>query len=105
MPSTFDNNTATLSGTSANIYAGPTGASGDRAIVIGCTITNTHASDDATVTVYKDTHELFNAIKIPANTSLEVCRGNKFVLKQNENLKAKVTAGSAKTMVSALVIT
>ena len=105
MPSTFDNAVTTLSGTSANIYAGPTSASTDRAIIIGCTVTNTHASDDATVTVYKDTHELFNAIKIPANTSLEVCRGNKFVLKQNENLKAKVTAGSAKTMVSALVIT
>ena len=105
MPSTFDNNTATLSGTSANIYAGPTGASGDRAIIIGCTITNTHASDEATVTVYLGTHEILNAVKIPASTSLEICRGNKYVLKQNENLKAKVTAGSAKTTVSALVIT
>ena len=105
MASTFDNAVTTLSGSSANIYAGPTSASTDRAIIIGCLVTNTHATDEATVTVYKDTHEILNAVKVPVNTSLEICRGNKFVLKQNENLKAKVTAGSAKTMVSALVIT
>ena len=64
MASTFDNS-KTLTGTSANIYAGPTSASTDRAIIIGCLVTNTHASDDATVTVYIDTHELLNAVKVP----------------------------------------
>ena len=105
MASTFDNNVFTLTGSSSNIYAGPTSASTDRAIIIGCTIANTHASDDATVTIYLNTNEIVSGVKIPANTSLELCRGNKFVLTQNDNLKGKVTTGSAKATVSALVIT
>ena len=105
MASTFNNQTADLTNSPANIFTGPTANAADRAIVIGCNISNTHASDDATITLYKDTHEILTNVKVPANTSLELCRGNKYVLGQSENLKAKVTTGSAKTFVSALVIT
>jgi hypothetical protein len=37
--------------------------------------------------------------------TLEVCRGNKFVLANNETLVGTVTGGTANAMISALEIT
>ena len=49
---------------------------------------------------------LINQVKIPTNTSLELCRGNKFVVKKDESLHALRTGGTASTaMISILEIT
>lgn len=49
---------------------------------------------------------IINLIAIPKNTSLELCRGNKFVIKKDESLHALRTGGTASTaMVSILEIT
>ena len=111
MANTFNNQlTASIGDGSTEIYSGANlDASGDVGIIVGLMICNDHASDDTQVTVMHKVSstevELVKLVKIPANTSLELCRGNKFVLKNGESLTALKSGGSANAMVSVLEIT
>ena len=112
MANTFNNQvTAAIGTTSTEIYTGTNlDASGDVGIVIGLIVSNDHASDDTQVTVFHKASggtetEIMKLVKIPVNTSLELCRGNKFVLKNGEKLTALRSGGSANAMVSILEIT
>lgn len=109
MANTFNNTTTASIGTSGSVstlYTAPNNDSGDRTVVVGLLLSNTHASSDVEITVKHGSVILLNAVTIPVNTSLEVCRGNKFVLKNNEAITAfKGSNGTASAMVSVLEIT
>ena len=105
MANTFNNNTTVALGTDTTLYTAPNTNSADRAIVVGLLLSNTHATDEVQVTLKHGTDVILNAVRIPVNTALEVCRGNKFVLSNNETLVGTVTGGTANAMISALEIT
>ena len=113
MANTFNNQvTSAINTTSTEIYTGTNlDASGDVGIVIGLIVSNDHATDDTQVTIMHkaaDTTEteVAKLVKIPVNTSIEFCRGNKFVLKNGEKLTAlRSSSGTANAMVSILEIT
>ena len=105
MANTFNNNTTVTLGTDTTLYTAPNTNAADRAIVVGLLLTNTHATDEVQITLKHGTDVILNAVRIPVNTALEVCRGNKFVLANNETLVGTVTGGTANAMISALEIT
>lgn len=106
MANTFNNNTTVaLGSTDTTLYTAPNTNSADRSIIIGLLLSNTHATDEVQVTLKRGTDVILNAVRIPVNTALEVCRGNKFVLANNETLVGTVTGGTANAMISALEIT
>ena len=105
MANTFNNNTTVTLGTDTTLYTAPNTNAVDRAIIVGLLLTNTHATDDVQITLKHGTDVILNAVKVPVNTALEVCRGNKFVLANNETLVGTVTGGTANAMISALEIT
>ena len=113
MANTFNNQvTSAINTSSTEIYTGTNlDASGDVGIVIGLIVSNDHATDDTQVTIMHkasdDTEtEVAKLVKIPVNTSIEFCRGNKFVVKNGEKLTAlRSSSGTANAMVSILEIT
>ena len=105
MANTFNNNATVTLGTDTTLYTSPNTNDADRAIVVGLLLSNTHATDEVQVTLKHGTDVILNAVRIPVNTALEVCRGNKFVLANNETLVGTVTGGTANAMISALEIT
>ena len=105
MANTFNNNATVTLGTNTTLYTAPNTNDADRAIVVGLLLSNTHATDEVQVTLKHGTDVILNAVRIPVNTALEVCRGNKFVLSNNETLVGTVTGGTANAMISALEIT
>lgn len=113
MANTFNNQVTAAIGTgSTEIYTGTNlDASGDVGIVIGLIVSNDHATDDTQVTIMHKASggaetEVAKLVKIPVNTSIEFCRGNKFVLKNGEKLTAlRSSSGTANAMVSILEIT
>ena len=105
MANTFNNNTTVTLGTDTTLYTAPNTNAVDRAIVVGLLLTNTHATDEVQITLKHGTDVILNAVRVPVNTALEVCRGNKFVLANNETLVGTVTGGTANAMISALEIT
>ena len=102
---TFNNNATVTFTTDTTLYTSPNTNDADRAIVVGLLISNTHATDEVRVTLKHGTDVILNAVRVPVNTALEVCRGNKFVLKRNETLVGTVTGGTANAMISSLEIT
>ena len=113
MANTFNNQvTSVINTSSTEIYTGTNlDATGDVGIVIGLIVSNDHATDDTQVTIMHkasdDTEtEVAKLVKIPVNTSIEFCRGNKFVVKNGEKLTAlRSSSGTANAMVSILEIT
>ena len=113
MANTFNNQvTSAINTSSTEIYTGANlDASGDVGIVIGLIVSNDHATDDTQVTIMHKASggtetEVAKLVKIPVNTSIEFCRGNKFVLKNGEKLTAlRSSNGTANAMVSVLEIT
>ena len=116
MANTFNNQvTSAINTSSTEIYTGTNlDASGDVGIVIGLIVSNDHATDDTQVTIMHKAStadggaetEVAKLVKIPVNTSIEFCRGNKFVVKNGEKLTAlRSSSGTANAMVSVLEIT
>ena len=100
MANTFKNDKARLIGTSEVSVYSVANTSGNKTIVIGCSLANRLANSvTASVLIYEtDNSTNYYLVKdapIPAGGALEVMGGNKLVLNQDEEIRIIASEASA----------
>jgi len=110
MANTFKNNKSRLVGTSEVSVYSVADTSGNKTIVIGCSLSNRLSNSiTAYVMVYDDGNDEYYLVKdapIPAGGSLEAMSGNKLVLNQNEEIRVVASdSNSVDVLLSLMEIT
>lgn len=99
MAETFNRTSTPLTSTGlTDVYLAPSGAAGDRAVVLGCIAANIDTDPvDITVNITDASDNrlssIAHTITVPADSSIELI-ANKLILKQNEKLRAAASAAN-----------